>query len=88
MRQAYPFFTDQDKRAWRAMNRPPVSEWPVDSPLSELVKAQDALAMMFEGLQLHYGQSIAQGRTQEWAEAGHAIINLMATTPVATNTHH
>jgi hypothetical protein len=43
------------------------------------MKAEESLVMMFNGLVMHYAKAIADGRTKEWADAGHSIIDLMAT---------
>lgn len=80
-------FTREDQIRARSGRYSPVLPWPADAPLSELGKAQDALSLMLEGLTLHYPAAIAQGRTKEWADAGHAIIDLMATQHRVATTH-
>lgn len=80
-------FTRADEAAECSGRYSEILPWPTDAPLSELVRAQDALSLMLEGLALHYPAAIAQGRTKEWADAGHAIIDLMATQHRVATTH-
>jgi len=76
------------ERDWFLSSRiVPVVAWPVDAPLTELARAQDALRMMLDGLYLHYAFAIARGRTDDWAKAGHSIIDLMATQHRVPTTH-
>lgn len=81
------FFTRKDQAEALIDRRRSILPWPSDAALSELSRAQDALALMLEGLTLHYPAAIAQGRTKEWADAGHAIIDLMATQHRVPTTH-
>lgn len=46
--------------------------------LIDLLRNEEAARMFFDGLALHYIESIGQGRTDVWAETAHSIINLLS----------
>lgn len=46
-----------------------------------LQKQEEALALMFKGLQQHYIECLVGGRIDVWAKAAHSMIDFMADDP-------
>ena len=44
----------------------------------DLLREEEAAALMFEGLKLHYLECFGTGRLDIWANAAHAVVDLLA----------